>query len=178
MTDKSRKKSEKAPREEQAEVPDVAQLQAELEATREELEKSKALTAEYLDMARRLQAEFDNFRKRTQKDNEDYRRFAISGLVGELLGALDDMDRAISFAKEDDEMVAGFKGVRRNIMKILEDKGLQEIPAEGRFDPELHEALCTVPGEEDDMIAEVFQKGYRIDGKVVRYAKVVVTKKQ
>ena len=62
------------------------------------------------------------------------------------------------------------------MMKVLESNGVSEVPSEGKFDPNLHEALCAVEGEEDDMIAEVFQKGYMLNGKVLRYAKVKVTK--
>ena len=72
----------------------------------------------------------------------------------------------------------GIRGVRANMMKVLEANGLKEIPAEGRFDPDYHEALCTVDGDEDGLIAEVFQKGYTLNGKVLRYAKVKVTKKK
>ena len=80
-------------------------------------------------------------------------------------------------AGEETEFVKGIAGVRANLMKILEANGLQEIPADGKFDPNFHEALCTVEGEEDDMVAEVFQKGYTLNGKVLRYSKVKVTKK-
>ena len=55
--------------------------------------------------------------------------------------------------------------------------GLKEIPADGAFDPNYHEALCAVDGEEDDMIAEVFQKGYTLNDKVLRFSKVKVTRK-
>ena len=76
------------------------------------------------------------------------------------------------------EFVKGIRGVRANLMKILESNGLKEIPADGKFDPEYHEALCTVDGDEDGLVAEVFQKGYTLNGKVLRYSKVKVTKKK
>ena len=114
----------------------------------EQLADAKAQADKYLDMARRLQADFDNFRKRTQRENEEFR------------------------------FVKGIRGVRANLMKVLESNGLKEIPSEGKFDPEFHEALCTVDGDEDGLVAEVFQKGYTLNGKVLRYAKVKVTKKK
>jgi molecular chaperone GrpE len=131
----------------------------------------------YLDLALRLQADFDNYRKRKEREIEDYKKVATSGIVTELLTIVDDLDRALEHAKEDDDLVVGIKGVRANLMKILENNGLKEIPAEGKFDPNFHEALMAVEGEEDDQIAEVFQKGYTLNGKVIRYTKVKVTKK-
>ena len=131
----------------------------------------------YLDLALRLQADFDNYRKRKEREIEDYKKVATSGIVTELLTIVDDLDRALEHAKEDDDLVVGIKGVRANLMKILENNGLKEIPAEGKFDPNYHEALMAVEGEEDDQIAEVFQKGYTLNGKVIRFTKVKVTKK-
>ena len=130
---------------------DVEKAEVGLE---EQLEEAKAQADKYLDMARRLQADFDNFRKRTQRENEEFRKYACSSIVGDLLTVVDDLDRA------------------------LESNGLKEIPSEGKFDPEFHEALCTVDGDEDGLVAEVFQKGYTLNGKVLRYAKVKVTKKK
>ena len=140
---------------------DVEKAEVGLE---EQLEEAKVQADKYLDMARRLQADFDNFRKRTQRENEEFRKYACSSIVGDLLTVVDDLDRA--------------RGVRTNLMKVLESNGLKEIPSEGKFDPEFHEALCTVDGDEDGLVAEVFQKGYTLNGKVLRYAKVKVTKKK
>ena len=169
MTDKSKEK-DKADAEEQ-------QPQEEFVIEEDPLAEAQAQAEKYLDMARRLQADFDNYRKRTQKENEEFRKFACSSIVSDLLTVVDDLDRALEHAGEETDLVKGIRGVRSNLMKILEANGLQEIPAEGKFDPNLHEALCTVDGEEDDMVAEVFQKGYTLNGKVLRYSKVKVTKK-
>ena len=141
------------------------------------LEEAQAQAEKYLDMARRLQADFDNYRKRTQRENEEFRKYACSSIVGDLLTVVDDLDRALEHAGEETEFVKGIRGVRANLMKVLESNGLRAIPSEGKFDPELHEALCAVDGEEDGMIAEVFQKGYTLNGKVLRYSKVKVTRK-
>ena len=144
----------------------------EVEMTAEVADPAKALAEaqaqadKYLDMARRLQADFDNYRKRTQRENEEFRKY------------VDDLDRALEHAGEETEFVKGIRGVRANLMKVLESNGLREIPADGRFDPEYHEALCTVDGDEDGLVAEVFQKGYTLNGKVLRYSKVKVTKKK
>ena len=170
MTGKSKEKKQEQTPEEEVEI-------VEEEPKQDPLKEAQELADKYLDMARRLQADFDNYRKRTQRENEDFRKFACAGIVTDLLTVVDDLDRALGIAKEDDDLVVGIRGVRANLMKILESNGLQEIPADGKFDPNYHEALCTVDGEEDDMIAEVFQKGYTLNGKVIRYTKVKVTKK-
>ena len=164
MTDKSGEKDE-APKEEESPEQDP-------------LAEANARADQYLDMARRLQADFDNFRKRTQRENEEFKKYACAGLIKELLNVLDDLDRSLSFVKEEDDFVMGIKGVRYNLNKTLEANGLAEIPADGKFDPNLHEALCTVDGDEDGMVAEVLQKGYTLNGKVIRFAKVKVTKKK
>ena len=167
MTAKSEKKEKKT-----EEKPDV---NAELQ---KKLEESESKAAEYLQMAQRLQADFDNFRKRTQRENEEFKAFATAGLISELLTIEDDLDRALDNAKEENDFVIGVRGIRQNLMKVLESKGLTEIPTDGKFDPNCHEALCTVEADTDGEIAEVFQKGYRLGNKVLRYSKVKVTKKR
>jgi len=142
------------------------------------LSEANAKAEEYLNMARRLQADFDNFRRRTEKENEEFRKFAAWGMAKSLLNIADDMERALGTAKEETELVAGIRGIRQNLMKILEENGLTEIPTDCRFDPNLHEALCTVEADTDGEIAEVFQKGYRMNDKILRYPKVKVTKKK
>ena len=142
------------------------------------LEEAETKAGEYLQMAQRIQADFENFRKRTQRENEEFKAFATAGLLSEMLSIVDDLDRALEHAGEENDFVAGVRRIRQNLMKILESKGLTEIPAEGKFDPNCHEALCVVEADTDGEIAEVFQKGYRIGDKVLRYSKVKVTKKK
>ena len=164
MTDKSKEKEAPVEEEKPSEEADpVAEAEAKAE--------------KYLDMARRLQADFDNYRKRTERDNAEFRKFACSSIIIDLLTVVDDLDRALGYVDEETDFVVGIRGVRANLMKILESNGLKEIPADGDFNPEYHEALCVVEGDEDDKVAEVFQKGYTLNGKVLRYSKVKVTKK-
>ncbi len=161
MTDKSRKK-----------------IAEEEKSEETELALAKADAEKYLDMARRLQADFDNYRKRVQKENEEFRKYANEGMVKELLPVVDDLDRALATAKEETDLTIGIKGVRKNLMKMLEEKGVREIPTDGWFDPNFQEALCTIESDTDGEIAEVLQKGYMMDNRVLRYAKVKVTKKK
>lgn len=165
MTERKDRKAQK-----EAEAAEAATLE-------EQLAEARKQAQDYLDMARRLQADFDNYRKRTQRDSEEQRKNACSAIVKDLLTVVDDLDRALSYATGDDVVVQGVRGVRANLMKVLESNGLSEIPADGAFDPNVHEALCMVDGDADGMVAEVYQKGYTLNGRVLRYAKVKVTRK-
>ena len=164
MTDKSKQKETPKEAEEETKVDPLAEAQAKAE--------------EYLDMARRVQADFDNYRKRSQKEKEDYKAFATADLLSDLLTIVDDLDRALEHNTEENDFVTGVKGVRKNLMKALESKGLKEIDTSGKFDPNYHEAFGVVEAETDGDIAEVFQKGYCIGTRVLRTAKVKVTKKK
>ena len=167
MTDKSK------------EMKDVPEEGPETEEVQKDpVAEANAKAEEYLDMARRIQADFDNVRKRSQKEKEDYKAFATAGLMSDLLSIVDDFDRALEHADPESDIAIGVNGIRKNLMKVLESKGLKEIDATGRFDPNLHEALCTVEADTDGDIAEVFQKGYCIGNRVLRYTKVKVTKKK
>lgn len=133
---------------------------------------------QYLSVAQRLQADFDNFRKRTERENEEFRKYATEGLIKDLLTIIDDLDRALETVEEETLFVKGVKGIRSNLMKTLKFNGLTEISTDGMFDSDVHEALCVVESDTDGDIAEVLQKGYRINDKVIRYSKVKVTKKK
>ena len=169
MTDKSKQEE---PKEETVEEETVE------EKTADPLAEAQAKAEEYLDMARRVQADFDNYRKRSQKEKEDYKAFATADLLSDLLTIVDDLDRALEHNKDDNDFVTGVKGVRKNLMKVLESKGLKEIDTSGKFDPNYHEAFGMVEAHTDGDIAEVFQKGYSIGSRVLRTAKVKVTKKK
>ena len=144
----------------------------------EKITAAEMRAAENMDLAKRIQADFDNYRKRMQRENEEFRKYASESLISDILGILDDLERALSHAPKDGDLAAGFTAIHANLMKALASRGLTEIPAEGKFDQCVHEALCAEPGDDDGMITGVFQKGYRIEDRVLRYAKVKVTKKQ
>ena len=171
MTDRSKKKAKETAGKEET----VAEaIEETVEPT--PLEQAEMKASEYLDMAKRIQADFDNYRKRTQKDTEDFRRFANESLVSELLCVVDDLERALAMECADKDFHGGLKGIHINLMKVLEAKGLKVIPTETKFDPSIHEALCMCEGEENGKILEVYQKGYYLGPRVLRHAKVLVSK--
>ena len=155
-----------------------AAVDKQVEELQKQLDEAKAKADEYLDLARHVQADFENYRRRIDREAEDRRRYAALDIVKELLNVADDLGRALENADPSDPLATGVKGVRDNLVKILENQGVKEIPTDGAFDPNLHEALTTVEADEEGKIAMVAQKGYTMHDKVIRYAKVVVTRKK
>lgn len=148
-------------------------LQREFDSLKAKLEQQTALTDQYLDLAKRIQADFDNYKKRAQREREEYTRAANDRLLLDLLGVLDDLERALAAPVEEGELRKGVGQVRTNLLSLLRSYGIHEMPAADRFDPHLHEALCTVEGE-DGKVYETYQKGYVNGNRVIRYAKVKV----
>ena len=142
------------------------------------LAEAEARRDEYLDHLQRLKAEFDNYRKRALRDQEALVARAHERLVKELLPVLDDLERALDAAEVHDEasVVEGVRLVQRALQASLEREGLAEIETEGAFDPHVHEALLSQPGEgaEPGSVLQVVQKGYRLGDRVLRPARVVV----
>jgi molecular chaperone GrpE len=133
---------------------------------------------EYLALAQRVQADFENYRKRAAREQERLVAHAHERLVRELLPVLDDLERALEAAERHEEaaLVDGVKLVERSLRKVLEREGVVEIAVDGGFDPHVHEAMLTQPGEgaEPGTVLDVLQRGYRVGDKVVRPARVVV----
>jgi molecular chaperone GrpE len=147
----------------------AAELRAECEALRER----------YL----RLAAEYDNYRKRTDRERTEIADRAQAQLVKQLLDPLDDLQRVAHFSAETTSVGALLEGVQlveRKFLRALEAAGLEVVEAHGQaFNPEHHEALLTAPTEheaEDESVGDVFQKGYRFRGELLRPARVAVRK--
>ena len=142
------------------------------------LAEAEAKRDEYLADLQRLAADFDNYRKRVLRDQAQLVARAHEGLVRELLPVLDDLERALGAAEVHDEatVVEGVRLVQRALADQLAREGLEEIAADGAFDPHVHEALLSQPGEgvEPGTVLQVVQKGYRLGDRVLRPARVVV----
>jgi len=153
---------------------DLQRIREEADAKIAEAEKR---ASENLDIAKRIQADFDNFRKRTQRENEDFKRYATESFIADVLVIVDDLERALMHADAESDLAIGVNGTRSNLMRLLISKGLSEIPTDIAFDPNMHEAFGIQDGDDEGKIAEVFQKGYRIGDRILRYAKVKVIKR-
>src|SRR5918992_1647392 len=134
---------------------------------------------EYLDLARRAQADFENYRKRAAKEAAAAGQRAKSGLVRELLPVVDNLERALASAREDEEHLAeGVRLVHSELIAVLERNGVEQFDPRGeRFDPGEHEALSmrSEDGAESGTVLDVVEKGYRANGGVLRPARVVVS---
>src|SRR3954451_11116691 len=140
------------------------------------LARAEAERAEYLALAQRTQADFENYRKRMGREVAMAESRGIAKVVKEILPALDSLELAIQ-AVGDGEVADGFKLVRNEFLAALARLGIEPFSPEGEpFDPEQHEAVSQQPvdGVEAGTVASVYQKGYRLDGSVLRPARVVV----
>jgi len=146
----------------------------------QELEKAHAMIKEYEDMLKLVQAEYENYAKRVQKEREELAKIASADIITKLLNIVDDFDRALDNIKNmPEEMKSGIIMIAKNLHKLLEDEGVIPIKAEGeQFDPYKHEVIMqeeTNKHPEGTILAE-FQKGYLLNGKVIRYSKVKIAK--
>ena len=144
------------------------------------LEEEKAKYAELNDKYLRLFSEFDNFRKRTAKEKLDLTVTASENVIKDILPVLDDFERALqNMEKNGNEAdIQGVTLIFNKLKDTLKKKGLEEIEAMGvEFNTDEHEALTMIPAPEEDKkgkVLDVIQKGYKLNGKVIRFARVVV----
>jgi molecular chaperone GrpE len=131
----------------------------------------------------RLYSEFDNYRKRTQKERIELSRTASEDIILSLLPVMDDIERAlVSTLKSSEGMEVvpkeGLQLIYQKFKSLLSQKGLEVIPAIGEsFDVDFHDALTNIPAPSEDMkgkVVDEVEKGYKLNGKVIRYSKVVV----
>ena len=158
----------------------------EVNETKDTIEENEEPTveqryAELNDKYIRIHAEFDNYRKRTNKEKVDIINTANAGMMKDLLSVIDDFQRAQANnenAEEIESVKEGFNLIYNKFKTILEGKGLKEMKADGEvFDSELHEAIANIPApkkKDKGKVIEAVEKGYYLNDKVIRYAKVVV----
>ena len=152
---------------------------AEAEAT-EGQESPEQEDTDWQDKYLRLFAEFDNFRKRTMRERGDLIRNASMDVLEKLLPVLDDFDRAAADGSEDVEAVReGRNLIHTKMRQLLEAQGLakMEVKQGDVFDVELHEAITNIPAPTPDLagkVVDVVEPGYKLNDKIMRYAKVVV----
>lgn len=154
---------------ETADAEQIAALAAELEAVRAERD-------EHLDSVKRLRAEFENSRKRAERERERILQSASEKLVTELLPVLDNLDRAL---EAEGDIREGVRSTRDQLVSVLSEEGLSTVVSDGEhFDPNVHEAVMGQPSEEyeDGTVIQTFERGYVLNGKPIRPAKVVVAR--
>lgn len=156
--------------EEVSEVDQLAHLEAEVE--------------KYKDVALRAEAEMQNLRRRAERDVQNAHKFGSERLLQSLLPVLDSLEKAIEASEaagqtEDDPQLEGIKLCSKLFVDVLTKEGIEALDPEGEpFDPNLHEALSMIenPDLEPNSVMTVIQKGYRLNERLVRPAKVMVSK--
>lgn len=155
---------------------------SEIDALNQELEVLRQQVTENIEKAMRAQAEMENLRKRTTRDIENAHKYALERFVNELLPVLDSMELGIeasSSAEDIDSMREGMELTLKKFRDTLSKCGVEVIDPQGeKFNPEKHEAVSVqeIEGTESGAIVAVMQKGYALNGRLVRPAMVVVAK--
>lgn len=149
------------------------------------LKEEADIAREHWERLLRLQADFENTRKRLEREKQDFVKFANEGIISELLNVLDDLERTVELAQEKHEDLPAFlKGVEiilAHLYEMLKEYGVKPIDSQGKlFDPHLHEALMQVENKDlpENTVVEELQKGYLLNDRVIRTAKVKVSKKK
>ncbi len=150
----------------------------ELRGDLDELVEVAAKRDQYLALAQRTQADFENYRKRVAREAAAAQERGAAGLAKELLPALDNLDRALAAAAQDDPLLEGVRLVRAELGAALARAGIESFcPLGEEFDPALHEAVATAPGPQgaaSGTVTEVYQDGYRLGESILRPARVLV----
>lgn len=160
-------------------------LKGQLEAAREKLGDAEKKRDDYLSTAQRIQAEFENFKKRTASVRAEAYDDGIRQLAADVLPVVDNFERALksssALATSSEEIAAVYEGVEmisKQLLEVLAKHGLEVVDPVGEvFDAEVHNAAMQTPAEEGQVpgtIVDVFQKGYRMKDKMIRYAMVRV----
>lgn len=160
------------------------EVETPTEAVKEEVSEEEKLQFEVADLKDkilRLYSEFDNFKKRTAKERVETTKTAGMEVIIQMLSILDDFDRAqksIAEAKDVEAVKEGVNLIHNKLKATLESKGLEEMKSVGTpFNTDLHEAITNIPAPTEDLkgkVVDELEKGYYLNGKVIRYAKVVV----
>ena len=160
--------------EQESEESGEVDLAEKIKKLREKLKQCQKEKQDYLNGWQRCQADFINYKRRQEKQMAEWFKILGEGLIRDLLPLLDTLDASIKNSSDNQGLLA----TREQLIKILKQHGLEEIKSVGeKFNPEWHEAVEQVEsGGEKGVVVEEVQKGYMLDGKVIRAAKVKVAK--
>ena len=157
------------------EQPAEEQREATIDEWREALELAVKQRDDYLDSLRRTQADFQNFKRRNQTSRADGYNDGLCDSIEAMLPVIDNLERALAAAQSEDPLASGVAMTLKMLMDNLAKFGFEEVPALGEdFDPEKHNAVMREQSDEPGKVLEVFQKGYRVKEKIIRYAMVKV----
>jgi len=161
----------------------LEQMQEKIESLQAELDESTEKLAKKDEEVLRVAAEGMNLQKRLQRDLDNTRKFANDKIIKAMIPVMDSLDKALEVIDDEncevttEAMIEGTQNTHKIFAKVLEENGIEIVnPVGETFDPEIHEAMSMVPSEEHkkNTIVNVFQKGFLLNGRVVRAAMVVV----
>ncbi len=186
--EREKREKEKIEKEEQCKPKEVPLEEMSKEQLVEKLKQISEEAKKYFDLYLRSQAEIENLKKRFQKEREEFIKFANESLIRDLLNVIDNLERAILHAEEGEQTGEAFKALKegveltlKGLKDILKKAGLEEFESLGKkFDPNYHHAVEQRDDSsvESGMVIEELQKGYKLHGKLIRPALVVVSKKE
>lgn len=145
---------------------DLGALEQELNQTRKKLEEMTAIS-------QRALADLQNYKRRVEEEKTSFTAFANAALFAELIPVIDNASRALEHENKDAEWAKGVEQTLQQLISTTEKLGLKPVPVDGPFDPAMHEALLTAPGPADQIL-EVLEKGYMLEGRVIKPARVKV----
>ncbi|MBN2238041.1 MAG: nucleotide exchange factor GrpE [Bacteroidales bacterium] len=164
-------------------IQEEAASEEEMPTCENDIEQLEATIADLKDKHLRLFSEFDNYRKRTTKERIELFKTASADIITDLLSVLDDFDRANKSFETTTDIEAvktGFELIHSKLNNLLAKKGLESMDAKGKdFDTDFHEAITEIPAPTEELkskVVDVVERGYLLNGKVIRFAKVVVGK--
>lgn len=148
----------------------------ELRRLREENAALREETDSLRDQALRARADFDNFRRRSERDKTDHFRYALGGILQELLAVVDNFERALAAEGGGDEFRTGVEMIHKQLVEVLQKAGLREVESAEKFDPTMHEAVMREEREDvpANTILQTLQKGYFLHDRLLRPAMVKV----
>jgi molecular chaperone GrpE len=162
-------------------IPDSVDIEHEMEVAAQEAVDGPAAPPapvdDFRDRYLRTLADFENFRKRSEREKADFQRYALVGMVRDLLPVLDNFDRGLEHAEEGDEFHKGMALIYKQLYDVLQRHGLKPITESGvRFDPNIHEGVVRVedPSVASHTVVAVLQKGYFLHDRLLRPAMVQV----
>ncbi len=157
------------------------QPEKEVGSLKQELENSLKNADDLKSTLQYVQAEFENYKKRQDRDMQERVRLSSADIIMKLFPILDDFESSLKNLKstsDNDELIKGFQIIYNNLLTVLKKEGLEEVnPENEKFDPYMHEALMQEKSDKEPMtVLAVLQKGYKLNGRILRHAKVKIAK--
>ena len=153
----------------------------EIADLKQQLEDAQSKVADYWDQIVRANAEMENIKRRASRDVENARKFSVESFANDLIPVMDSLEQGIGSITESTDIAAVKEGMELTIdvmLKTMEKQGMKQVnPVGERFNPQHHEAMTMIPSPDhpEDHVIDVFQKGYELNGRVIRPARVVVS---